>query len=149
LNPSAHQKDGGGGEPKEVAKKREKKEAADQPARVHSEAPYSDHAIDWIAIGEKDGVDLDKNGAYVESRNTTRVDEMQAAPGKKQEERDLKAIKLDDSEVPVWLWNDTIRQGLMANPISHGHLVEAVDQAFDVFRGFLLQWKFKLGVTHT
>lgn len=111
---------------------------------VRKGAPCSNHAegIDWIDIREKDGMDLDKNGAYIESNVTDKFEENQsnqATPGQKRKERDLKAVKSDDAEVPVWLWwNDVIRQGLMVDPISHGHSVEVIDQALDIFCGFLM-----------
>jgi hypothetical protein len=75
---------------------------------------------------------------------TTRVEEK----GKK-EERDLKAVKADDAEVPVWLWNDAIKLGLEADPTTRGHSTEKSDAALDVIRGFLLTRCFKLKATRT
>jgi hypothetical protein len=37
---------------------------------------------------------------------------------KGREEWDLKAVKADDAEAPIWLWNDAIRDGLEVDPVN-------------------------------
>jgi hypothetical protein len=64
-------------------------------------------------------------------------------------DRDLKAVKADDAEIPVWLWNDAIRQGLKVDPATRGHSVVVLDEALDVLRGFFLQKRFRLQVTQS
>jgi hypothetical protein len=63
--------------------------------------------------------------------------------------RDLKATKSDDAAVPVWLWNDAVREGLEQDPQDRGHMDGDVDHALEVIRNFLLLRKFKLGVTRS
>jgi hypothetical protein len=60
---------------------------------------------------------------------------------------DLKATKSDDAAVPVWLWNDAVREDLENDPIERGHSLGDIDNALDRIRTFLLAWKLKLGVT--
>jgi hypothetical protein len=80
----------------------------------------------------------------------TKEEPTAAPPTKDQNDtRDLKAVKADDAAIPVWLWNDAIRQGLTVDPTTRGHSVEAVDGALDVLRGFLLRRRFKLMVTRS
>jgi hypothetical protein len=66
-----------------------------------------------------------------------------------QESRDLKATKADDAEVPVWLWNDAIREGLAQDPQERGYEEGDIERALGVIRSLLLARKFKLGVTRS
>jgi hypothetical protein len=63
--------------------------------------------------------------------------------------RDLKATKADDAAVPVWLWNDAIREGLVEDPTVRGHTEGDIDVALETIRELLLAKKFKLGVTRS
>ena len=76
-------------------------------------------------------------------------EENEAAGKDGQEARDLKATKADDAAVPVWLWNDAIREGLGEDPMMRGHTEGGIDRALEVLRSFLLARKYKLGVTRS
>jgi hypothetical protein len=64
-------------------------------------------------------------------------------------DRDLKATKADDAAVPVWLWNDAIRDGLAEDPKERGHSDTDIDAALEIIRELLLARKFKVGVTRS
>jgi hypothetical protein len=65
------------------------------------------------------------------------------------EDRDLKAVKADDAAVPVWLWNDAIIHGMTEPPNLRGHSEKRIDEALETLRMFVLNRKFKLGVTRS
>jgi hypothetical protein len=104
---------------------------------------------DGTGVHEEDRTVTSEN---VEAKAPTRlgVTERLEEPGKdRQDDRDLKAVKADDAEAPVWLWNDAIRDGLQEDPINRGHTLETVDEALEAFRRFLLHRKCRLGVTRS
>jgi hypothetical protein len=104
---------------------------------------------DGTGVHEEDRTVTSEN---VEAKAPTRlgVTERLEEPGKdRQDDRDLKAVKADDAEAPVWLWNDAIRDGLQEDPINRGYTLETVDEALEAFRRFLLHRKCRLGVTRS
>jgi hypothetical protein len=66
--------------------------------------------------------------------------------GDQDDDRDLKAVKADDTAAPIWLWNDAIRNGLKSDPADRGHSEEMVDRALEVMRVFCLCRGSRLGV---
>jgi hypothetical protein len=69
--------------------------------------------------------------------------------GPRNDDRDLKAVKADDAQVPIWLWNDAIVAGLSEPPSCRGHTPDQVDEALETLRSFGLCRKFRLGVTRS
>jgi hypothetical protein len=156
-----------------------KEVVAQEKNREHVEAPCSDHVgfIDWEEIGEKEGVLIDSRGRFkceagvksekvadllegedlekqrdkkaTEEARTEEEPESTLPEEKGHAKRDLKAVKADDAEAPIWLWNFAIRDGLKVDPVNRGFTIQDVDRALDAFRGFLLRRKCRLGVTRS
>jgi hypothetical protein len=62
-------------------------------------------------------------------------------------DRNLKATKAYDAQVPVWLWNGAVQEDLEEDPSIPSHSKATITSTLDVIRHFLLCRKSKLGVT--
>jgi hypothetical protein len=105
--------------------------------------------VDESDVGEREGTGDPEQDHRTASGRKAGVEPATEGEKEREEKRDLKAVKADDAEVPVWLWNDAIRQGLAADPITRGYEVEEVDAALEALREFLLARCFKLKGTRS
>jgi hypothetical protein len=63
--------------------------------------------------------------------------------------RNLIATKADNSAIPVWLWNDAIREGLSSDPATRGHMEGQINAALDSIRTLFLHKQTKLEATRS
>jgi hypothetical protein len=50
-------------------------------------------------------------------------------PSTESTDRNLKATKADDAQVPIWLWNEAIREDLKEDPTVRGYSEPDVERA--------------------